>query len=95
MRTIGVIITIGLIIINSLTVYKFLFNIIFLNRNDFNESVKYSLTPDIISLFRGQYWKDQMGELKLQIFFMLCIVITVVEYLVLNSLLQELISLWT
>lgn len=61
-------ISIALIIINIFTVYKFLFNMFFENMDDFNESLGYSLTPDIISLFRGKYWKDQVGEFKLGVF---------------------------
>lgn len=89
----GAIIIIALIIINIFTVYKFIFNIIFSNSDDFNKSVKYSLTPDIISLFRGQYWKDQIGEFKLGIFVALCIITTVVEYQIINGILQWIINM--
>ena len=59
-----VIIVVGLIVINSFTVYKFLFNVIFGSKDAFNESVRYSFTPNIISLFRGEYWKDKVGSLN-------------------------------
>lgn len=74
------IIIIALVIINSLTIYKLLFSLIFTDKDDFDKSVKYSLTPDIVSMFKGEYWKDRGGELKLGIFIILCIMITVFEY---------------
>ena len=87
------IIVVALIIINFFTVYKFLFNAIFSNRDDFNESVRYSFTPNIISLFRGEYWKDRVGEFKLGIFINLCIVATVMEYGIINAILRWIIEL--
>jgi hypothetical protein len=87
-KTMGAIIVAGLIIINFFTVYKFLFNAIFRDRDDFNESIRYSFTPNIISLFRGQYWKDRVGEYKLGMFIILCIVATVMEYGIINLILR-------
>jgi hypothetical protein len=82
------IIVVGLIVINFFTVYKILFNLMFRNRDDFRESVRYTFTPNIISLFRGEYWKDKVGEFKLGVFLMLCIMATVIEYGVINALLR-------
>ncbi|NLP35034.1 MAG: hypothetical protein GX359_07555 [Clostridiales bacterium] len=88
----GTIIIIALIIINFFTVYKLLFNIIFGSKDEFKNSMRYSLTPDIISLFKGEYWKDQVGEFKLGIFIVLCITVTIVEYKVINGILQWIIN---
>ena len=87
----ALIIIILLIIINIFTVYRFLFNIIFDSVNEFNESFRYSLTPDIFSLFRGEYWKDRMGELKFEMFIGLCIIATAIEFLIVNGILQRII----
>lgn len=81
-----------LIIINAFTVYKFIFNMIFSDMDDFEESLRFSLTPDIISLFRGEYWKDQAGEIKLGFFIMLCIIATAMEYWLINGLVQVIIG---
>lgn len=86
------IIVVGLIVINFFTVYKFLFNLMFRNRDDFRESVRYTLIPNIISLFRGEYWKDKVGEFKLGVFLMLCIMATVIEYGAINALLRWMIG---
>ena len=84
----------ALIIINFFTVYKFIFNVIFSNREDFYDSVRYSFTPNIISLFRGEYWKDRVGEFKLGIFIFLCIAVTGLEYMVFNGILRWILNMW-
>jgi len=66
----------------NIPIYKWIFRRIFDNVDDLKQSVKYSFTPDIISLFRGRFWKDQWGELKLSVFIFCCLGIFVIECLV-------------
>ena len=42
-----------------------LYMLLFKDWDDFLESVKFWLMPDIISMFRGKYWEDAWAELKL------------------------------
>ncbi len=84
-----IIITI-LLLFNTFTVYKFIFNSVFKNIEDFKKSLSYSFTLDIISLFRGEYWKDRSGELKLGFFVIICIMVTVIEYGIVSNLLESL-----
>ncbi|MCQ4923822.1 hypothetical protein NE686_12040 [Tissierella carlieri] len=84
---------IALIIINIFTVYKFIFKFIFTDFDDFNESLRYSFTPDIISLFRKEYWKDQFGEFKLGFFILICVIVTIVEYGIVNGIIQQIMKL--
>lgn len=44
-----------------------LFKYFFKDRDDFIECVKFWLTPDIISAFRGEYFDDYWAEFKLLI----------------------------
>jgi len=90
----GGIITFALIIINIFTMYRFIFGIIFSNREGFYESVRYSLIPDIISLFRGEYWKDWINEFKLGIFIFLCVMATLIEYWIVSAILRWIIDMW-
>ena len=53
----------------NIPIYKWIFRRIFDDVDDLKQSVKYSFTPDIISLFRRRFWKDQFGELKLSVFY--------------------------
>lgn len=80
------------LIVLNIPVYSKIFYFIFRDSDDFKESVKYSLTPDIVSLFRGKYWKDWMGELKLSVFIMACIAVVAFEYLIIASLLNMLLN---
>lgn len=36
------------------------------------ETVRYLLTPDICSLFRGRYWDDQYATIKFNVYLLLC-----------------------
>ena len=51
----------------GITVLFLLFKPMFGSADEFFSCVKYWLTPDIISLFRGRdhYWQDHWSELKL------------------------------
>lgn len=69
-----------IIIINSFTVYKFYFRMIFKDMDDVNESIRFTLTPNLFSLFRGEYLRDRIGEFKLGLFIMLCFISTMIEY---------------
>ena len=42
-----------------------LFRIFFREPGDFAECVRYSLTPDIVSMFRGEWSDDQWASMKL------------------------------
>jgi hypothetical protein len=77
-----------ILLVLNIPIYRKIFYFIFRDSDDFRESVRYSFTPDIFSLLRGRYWKDQMGELKLSIFIVACIAVVFLEYLVIGSLLN-------
>lgn len=66
----------------NIPIYKWIFRRIFDDVDDLKQSVKYSFTPDIISLFRRRFWKDQFGELKLSVFYFCCLLIFVMECVV-------------
>lgn len=82
----------ALVIVNIFTVYRVLFKMVFSDSDDFNESVKYSLTPNIISLFRGEFWKDRKSEFKLGAFIFLCVIATAIEFWIVNGILQWIFS---
>lgn len=81
-----------IIIVNIFTIYRLLFKLVFRDSDDFNESIKYSMTPDIISFFRREYVKDSLAELKLAFFAISCILVTVVEYSIINYLINLLMG---
>lgn len=72
----------------NIPIYKFLFRIFFEDENDYNESIRHTFTPNIISLFRGEYWRDRINTARLQFYILICIGIIVLEYIVLNKLIS-------
>jgi hypothetical protein len=48
-----------------------LFRLFFEDRDDFFECVRYYFTPDIISMFRGEWGEDWWGETKLMVYLIL------------------------
>ncbi|MEK5254812.1 hypothetical protein NST74_15230 [Paenibacillus sp. FSL F4-0125] len=72
----------------NIPVYKVLFRVFFADNDDYNETVRHSFTPNIISLFRGEYWKDRLNTARLQFFIMICVGIVVLEYLVLTKIID-------
>ncbi|MFE0556991.1 hypothetical protein ACFW1P_13815 [Paenibacillus sp. NPDC058910] len=71
-----------ILFILNIPIYKWMFRRIFENVDDLKQSVKYSFTPDLISLFRRRFWKDQFGELKMSVFYFCCLGIFVIECVV-------------
>ncbi|MDH6430642.1 hypothetical protein BSK49_19605 [Paenibacillus odorifer] len=77
-----------LLLFLNIPVYKFLFRVFFVDNDDYNESIRHTFTPNIISLFRGEYWKDRMNTARLQFFILICGGIVVLEYLVLHKIID-------
>lgn len=51
--------------VSGVVVMALLFRVIFGNSQTFWESVRFWLTPDIFSWFRGEWFADFLGELRL------------------------------
>ena len=47
------------------------YRLLFEDWDDFCDCLKYSLTPDIVSLFRGEYGKDFTQSLKFGLFMLI------------------------
>lgn len=69
--------------------FKFYYKVIFKDEDDFNESVKYSVTPDIFSLFKGEYFRDRVAESKLGFFIFLCVGTVGLEIFIVNGIMQR------
>jgi hypothetical protein len=83
------IIIIPLFVWLDLHLFKLYSNFIFTNKEDFHNSLKYSFTPDILSLFKGKYLKDKLAEFKLSILVFSCILTIILEV----SLAKAIVSL--
>lgn len=70
--------------------FKAIFRLFFPTSEDFNESVRYYFTPDVISLFRGEYWQDRAAQFRLGLFILVCGSIFAAEYALIIKLLRVL-----
>ncbi len=74
-----------ILVVINFPVYRFVYRLIFSDPEDFDESIKYSFTPDFLSFFRGKYWQDKWGTFKLRMYILLCLAIVLLEYVLLNE----------
>lgn len=72
---------VAVLLVLNIPVFKVVFGMMFRSMDDFNESLKYVFTPDIFSLFRGEYMRDYFGELKVSFFVGICGLIVFLEYI--------------
>lgn len=56
----------------NIPLYILVGKLFFRGWDDFWESIKFWFTPDILSLFLGQFWEDFFAELKLGLFLVTC-----------------------
>ena len=56
-------------IVSGLATLALFFRVFFPNTDDFIAAVKFWLTPDLFSLFRGEYFEDWWAEMKLGLWF--------------------------
>ena len=70
----------------NIPVYIGLGWVIFDNWDNFWEAIRYRLTPDIISLFRGEFFDDWYAEWKLGLWFGACISCVIAEGWLITSL---------
>lgn len=75
------IIIVPLLIWLDFHLFRIYYKFIFTDEDDFQDSIKYSVTPDLFSLFKGEYSKDRLAEFKLSLFIFACIATIVLEVL--------------
>ncbi|MGD7654133.1 MAG: hypothetical protein ACQCXQ_13010 [Verrucomicrobiales bacterium] len=64
MEILGIVAALGV----SFGIGRLLFGWMFDGFDEFMECVRYSLMPDMISLFRGEYFEDMVKSFKLSVF---------------------------
>ncbi|CAM2009341.1 hypothetical protein [Acanthopleuribacter pedis] len=50
---------------SAVIIWLFMFQILFGSWTDFKEALRYGITPDIISMFRGDFGEDLWAEFRL------------------------------
>lgn len=57
----------------GLGVGRLVFGLFFANADDFCDCLRFSFTPNLLSLFRGEYWEDIAKSMKLSCYMVLVI----------------------
>ena len=70
----------------NIPVYFGLGWLVFNDWDDFLESVRFFLTPDMFSLFNREYWDDRWGEMKLGLWIAACVGCVFAEALLIAKL---------
>jgi hypothetical protein len=78
------IIIILILLVVNFPIYRFLHGLIFSSLEDSDESLRYSLTPNIISFFRGEYLEDKIGTMRLSFYLFLCAIPIFLEYKIID-----------
>lgn len=63
----------------NIPVYFGLGWVLYRTRDDFAEAIRFWFTPDVWSLFKGEYWDDCWAEAKLGFWILLCIGCVILE----------------
>jgi hypothetical protein len=63
------VIAVVLAVVMASVIAALLFKPFFGDRDEFFRYLKFWLTPNIVSMFRGEYWKDWLSEAKLGFWF--------------------------
>lgn len=72
-------ILLGLIPLN-IPVYRWAWNWAFGDYREFVECLEYWFMPDVVSLLRGEYRRDFLGESKLFLFLIVCVGAVAIEF---------------
>jgi hypothetical protein len=70
--------------ITNIPVFAFLAWLFFKDWDEFKEAVIFWFTPNVISLFRGEYWDDRWAEMKLGLWLFCCFGCLCTEILLLD-----------
>lgn len=82
--TADLIIILVLVVLN-IPVYRFLYRLFFADDDDYRQSVKYIFTPNFVSFFRGEYWKDKIDSARVKFYILFCAMAIVLEYVLISK----------
>ena len=73
-------ILLGVLVVANVPLYLLLGHTFFGGWDGFLEALRFWLTPDVWSLFKGEYWEDWSAEMRLFIFVVVCVAAVAAEY---------------
>jgi len=70
----------GVLAVANAPVYWLFYKGFFKDRHELGRCLKFWVTPNIVSLFRGEYWEDRAAEFKLLWFILSCAAAPLAEW---------------
>ncbi|MBM7570440.1 hypothetical protein [Aquibacillus albus] len=84
---IGFILLIGFVVLDFY-LFRIIFRSFFDDTDHFFECLKLDFRPNIISFFKGELRRDWAAEFRIGMFFFVCIIILIFEFLILRGFFQ-------
>jgi len=81
-----------ILLLLNIPIYRKMYRWFFANDDEYSESVRYTFTPNIVSFFRGEYWKDRFATARLNFFILACVIVIFVEYLIVSKIVNWIAS---
>ena len=69
-----------LLAVVNIPLYWILYRTLFTDVDELADAIKFWITPEIFSAFRGEYWDDIWAEFKLLLLALVCAALVIVEY---------------
>ncbi len=76
----------GILVVANVPSYVYLAKWILGGRDEFLEALRFWATPDLVSMFRGEWEADWEAEMKLGLWLVACIAAVAVQYKLLSLL---------
>jgi len=68
------------LVLVNVPLYWILYRALFTDVDELADAIKFWVTPEIFSAFRGEYWDDIWAEFKLLLLVLGCAALVIVEY---------------
>ena len=78
----------AVLIVANWPLYRWFVQILFGGVEGMGETVRYWFVPDLYSFLTNRYFEDLWAELRLTVWFLLCVGSVVAEYALINSFLD-------
>lgn len=69
-----------LLAVLNIPLYWILYRTLFTDLDELVDAIKFWITPEIFSAFRGEYWDDIWAEFKLLLLVLGCVAFVILEY---------------
>ena len=76
------------LVIVNIPLYIKLNRIFYRDSEEFKQALLFVFRPDIFSLIKGEYWEDVTASMKAGLYFIICVAIVFLEFLVVKGIVE-------